>query len=141
MTHPPSAPLGEDSDPTLGRDLAVLAWLECAPQLSQDTTAHLCSALEEWALLGERCPNEQTPDPDDGDHLQVLTAIAERLAQRAVVADAGRRIGLAMVAREVLRAVACQRRNDRVASPAPHGAAGATTPAPATALPTGHGAP
>ena len=53
MTLPPEVPLGEDVDATLERDLAVLAWLECAPQLCPETTAHLCSALEEWALLGE----------------------------------------------------------------------------------------
>jgi len=95
----------------LQADLEVLAWLETdRRQLSAACTDYICSALLEWAMLGEGWPLATEPTAGrHGDHLAVLVRITERLAQHALTAQPlSRRYELAAVVRQLTLAIACQ---------------------------------
>ena len=95
----------------LQADLEVLAWLETdRQQLSAACTDYICSALLEWAMLGEGwpVPTEPTAGRHD-DHLVALIRTTERLTQHALAAQPrSRRYELAAVVRQLTLAIACQ---------------------------------
>ena len=95
----------------LQADLEALAWLETdRQQLSATCTDYICSALLEWAMLGESWPDPTEPTADgDGDHLTALIRTTERLTQHALAAQPrSRRYQLAAVVRQLTLAIASQ---------------------------------
>lgn len=117
-TQPPSRDTA--GPPTLAHDLSTLAWLEAySTQLSPDCTDYICSALLEWAMLGELWP-EPTLRDDSGSHLDQLELITQRLQQQLPQIDPlERRLQLARAGRE-LRAAASAHRAATGRSPAAH---------------------
>ncbi len=106
---PPSPEPGITS--ALQADLEVLAWLETdRQQLSAECTDYICSALLEWAMLGQGWPDPTEPTAGrDGDHLATLVRITERLTRHALAAQPrSRRYELAAVVRQLTLAIACQ---------------------------------
>ncbi len=106
---PPSPEPGITS--ALQADLEVLAWLETdRQQLSAECTDYICSALLEWAMLGEGWPDPTEPTAGrDGDHLTSLVRITERLTRHVLAAQPrSRRYELAAVVRQLTLAIACQ---------------------------------
>jgi hypothetical protein len=107
---PPDDHWPADPPATLEQDLAVLAWLQCSPDLSSDTTGYLCDALLQWALLGHQWPDPAEPvGGPDCDHLEALVQLTERWMRRALAEPIGRRLELAGVGRALGTAIACQR--------------------------------
>jgi len=85
-------PAGEqwppDPLPHVERDLEVLSWLVCSPQLGGEVTGCLCDALQDWALAGRGYPQMALPEAGpDCDHLQALKVIIDRIPQRIIDAD------------------------------------------------------
>lgn len=79
----PSDPL-----PAFTRDLEVVSWLVCSPQLSVEVTGYLCDALTGWALAGRHYPQMALPEAGPWcDHLQALKVIIDRIPQRIIEAD------------------------------------------------------
>jgi len=110
LARPADGQWPSDPPPTLEQDLAVLAWLQCSPDLSSDTTGYLCDALLQWALLGGDWPDPAEPVAGPHcDHLEALVQIAERWMQRAMTEPIGRRLELAHVGRGLGTAIACER--------------------------------
>ncbi len=113
---PPSPEPGISS--ALQADLEVLAWLETdRQQLSAECTDYICSALLEWAMLGESWPVPTEPAAGrDGDHLTSLVRITKRLTQHVLAAQPrSRRYELAAVVRQLTLAIACQHDPQKVA--------------------------
>ncbi|MDP9390429.1 MAG: hypothetical protein M3P89_03380 [Actinomycetota bacterium] len=94
--------------PSLEQDLAVLAWLQCSRELSQDATGYLIEALLQWALFDPSCPDPVPPSPATG-HLELLKQIAVRWSERTAACQTVSRIlGMGQVGRQINYAIRCE---------------------------------
>ena len=111
MTEPFDQKRRAVGQPSLGQDLALLAWLQSSSNLSAQSTGYICDALLQWVMLGEPWPDPIEPlAGPECDHLDLLGQVTERLSWRIHDAQPlARKFDLARIARELANAIRCQR--------------------------------